>query len=381
PRKENAVTKALLCMHYCHWSVIGGLLGYRPQGSMLRKIDQGDLEGGIPRVAVREGGMELEPESSSDERSTGKSPRILGKLIDLLFYLLFRLAVSMIQMLPTDRAGRLAGLFASFATHVVPFRRELIETNLRAVYPNWSPQQITLMRWRMWEHLALFVCETALAGRKIHRTNWRDHFSTNDRLELFRFMLDERPKIIVSGHFGNFELAGFFSGLLGLPSSNIARPLDNPHINAFVAQFRAQGGQFLIPKNGSSFLIERHLRAGGTLGLLADQDAGSKGCWVDFLGRPASCHKALALFTLSTGAPMMVFSNIRLRPLHFRMRLEVIADPLVGGTCCEGVRQLTGWYNDRLAEAILRTPEQYWWLHRRWREPPPRASRTWNRAA
>jgi KDO2-lipid IV(A) lauroyltransferase len=325
--------------------------------------------------------MELEPESSTNEQSTGKSSGILGRLIDWGFYLLFRLAVSMIQMLPIERAGRLSGLFASFATQLVPFRRQLIDTNLRAVYPEWSPQQITAMRWRMWEHLALFVCETALAGRKIHRTNWRDHFSTNDRMELFRFMLDERPKIIVSGHFGNFELAGFFSGLLGLPSSNIARPLDNPHINHFVSQFRAQGGQFLSPKNGSSFLVERHLRAGGTLGLLADQDAGSKGCWVDFLGRPASCHKALALFTLSTGAPMMVFSNIRLRPLHFRMRLEGIADPREGGTCCEGVRQLTGWYNDRLAEAILRTPEQYWWLHRRWREPPPRASRSSTRAA
>jgi KDO2-lipid IV(A) lauroyltransferase len=184
-------------------------------------------------------------------------------------------------------------------------------------------------------------------------------------------LLDDRPTILVSGHYGNFEFAGFIKGLLGFPSFTVARPLDNPHLDRFINDFRGMNGQFILPKEGSAHQITAVLTAGGTLSLLGDQHAGEKGCWVPFLGRLASCHKAVAVFTIAGGAPMVVgYARRNGQPLHFEVGMEAVADPALGGEECDGIKPLTEWYNRMLERVILQAPEQYWWMHRRWREPP-----------
>jgi KDO2-lipid IV(A) lauroyltransferase len=184
-------------------------------------------------------------------------------------------------------------------------------------------------------------------------------------------VLDPRPKILVSGHFGNFELAGFITGLFGISTTAIARPLDNGFVHEYIDRFRSCGGQFMLSKSGSSSQVEALLAKGGALSLLADQYGGPKGCWVEFLGQLASCHKALALFTLSSGAPMMVCSNIRTsRPLHFKMSILGLADPQQTD-CPDSILAMTKWYNQCLEGAIRATPSQYWWVHHRWKGTPP----------
>ena len=114
------------------------------------------------------------------------------------------------------------------------------------------------------------------------------------------------PDGLVTGHYGNFEIAGYVLGMFGFPSFTIARKLDNPYLDRFVNQFRGSTGQFILPKQGCAPQVEAILQMGGILSLLGDQHAGDKGCWVEFLGRPASCHKAVALFTITSGAPLIV---------------------------------------------------------------------------
>jgi KDO2-lipid IV(A) lauroyltransferase len=256
-------------------------------------------------------------------------------------------------------------------------RRDPIDSNLQLVYGALRPEHQALLRRRMWHHLLLMVCEIAHAPRKIHRTNWRDHFYLKHKNAMFQVMMDSRATILVTGHFGNFEVAGYLVGLIGTPTTTIARPLDNPYVNDFFAEFRSFGGNRILPKEGSSSQVQETLDAGGTLTLLADQHAGGKGCWVDFFGHPTSCHKALALFVLSAKAPMVVNYTRRLdRPLRFEMGMTGIADPAeleasVVPEYLQSVTELTAWYNQKLEEAIRLAPEQYWWLHRRWRGIPP----------
>ena len=110
--------------------------------------------------------------------------------------------------------------------------------------------------------------------------------------------------------------------------------------------------------------------------MLGDQAAGKRGCWVDFLGRPASCHKALALFTLTAKAPMMVSYGRRLdRPMQFEVGMAAVADPDQPDQHQDNVKTLTQWYNDRLGELIVAHPQQYWWLHRRWKGKPQRRAK------
>ena len=297
-------------------------------------------------------------------------------LIDFAAYLIVRLFIAVVQVMPEDRADALCHRLASLLAGPLPIRSKTIEQNLSRVFPSASVAQRAALRRAMWHHLMLMVCEIAWAPRRLHRCNWKQHVDfPNARVFLSR-LLSRRPTVLVTGHFGNFEVGGYVTGLMGLSTTTIARRLDNAFLHDFVADFRGIKGQKMVDKEGCAAEVDRHLAAGGTLSLLADQRAGAKGCWVDFLGHPASCHKALALFTLSGDAPMAVAYTIRgERPMQFTMGCTGVADPRQASEECAGVRQLTRWYNDRLAEAIRLAPEQYWWMHNRWRTPPAKKAK------
>lgn len=294
-----------------------------------------------------------------------------NQVMDGLVYLGLRVIIALILSTSLENCQRAARLLARALSNWLPLRRRVIDENLAMVMPSITSHQLSAMRQAMWEHLLLMICEIAHAPRKIHRTNWRDHFYLPHKNAMFQSLMGQRPTILVTGHFGNFELAGFATGLFGIPSTTIARPLDNPYVHNYLTKFRSLGGQHMLDKEGSAVPVQQILESGGALALLADQHAGPKGCWADFLGHPASCHKALALFVLTSGAEMVVSYNRRLdRPLRFEMGCTGIATPDVPGEHLASVRSLTMWYNGCLEKAIGLAPQQYWWVHRRWREPP-----------
>lgn len=297
-----------------------------------------------------------------------------------LEYVAARIVVCIFQTIPLswcDRASRALGWLAS---RILQSRTKTVDENLRLVFPNESQERRDEIARQMWHHLFLMLCEIAQSSRKIHDTNWRDYVTIDDKELMTRYFLDWRPTVLVSGHLGNFELALYFTGVLGIPSYAIARPLDNPFLNEWLKQFRESRGQFMFPATGSASQVRQILDGGGLLSLLGDQHAGTRGCWVDFMGRPASCHKAVSLFTLSEGAPMIVTYAIRQGgPLHLRVGCngtKGIADPANLSPELADVRSLTQWYNQRLEDIVRTWPEQYWWLHRRWKEKPRRITRT-----
>ena len=220
-------------------------------------------------------------------------------------YVLLRLVVCAIQILPLSFCGRLADLVSYLVCDVFRFRQRIVDENLSHVFPNKSADERRQLARAMWYHLVLMFCEIAHSPRKIHETNWRKYVYIRDRKIMTEYFLDWRPVVLVSGHFGNFELAIYMSGVLGIPTYAIARTLDNPRLNRWLRSFRESKGQFILPSFGSAAKVQEVLEAGGMLSLLGDQHAGTKGCWIDFLGRPASCHKALSLFSYDLGFKKM----------------------------------------------------------------------------
>ena len=287
---------------------------------------------------------------------------------DYAVYVLVRIVFCIIQAIPMAWCERMANGLSVLLNDWVKFRRALILENLSHSMPGLSDAQYQQISRQMWRHLILLGCEIAHAPRKIHDSNWRQYFEINDRRTLVNIFLDPRPVVLVAGHFGNFELGGYLCGLLGAPTYTVARTLDNPFLHQFITDFRQRSGQFILPKDGSSDLIEGALAQGKTMTLLGDQYAGEKGIWIDFLGRPASCHKALALFTLTSGAPMLVVASRRTSgPLQFSVDFGGVADPKSLPDELQSVRGLTQWYNEKIAEQAREYPGQYWWVHRRWK--------------
>jgi Kdo2-lipid IVA lauroyltransferase/acyltransferase len=291
-------------------------------------------------------------------------------LVDYLVYLAVRILLCIAQAIRIETAKSLTDGVAWFFCDVLRLRDAVVDDNLRHAFPEWSETRRQRVKRQMWRHLFLLVLEVAHAGRKIHETNWRRYVRLKNADRVVRLLLGDRPTIIITAHFGNFEIGGYVLALLGFPTYTVARTLDNPYLDDFLNGFRGRTGQYIIAKKGEYDQILDVLRRGGAMALLADQYAGPKGCWVEFFHRPASAHKAIALLALANDAPVVVTSTRRLdRPLRVEMAAGEVADPRQARDDLGTVRDLTQWYTDRLEEYIRQAPEQYWWLHRRWKDP------------
>ncbi|HZZ30035.1 MAG TPA: lysophospholipid acyltransferase family protein [Pirellulales bacterium] len=287
-------------------------------------------------------------------------------------YLLVRIFVCVLQAVSIETCQRMARGLAWVATKLIPLRFQVIDENLRHAFPNMSDRARRETARRMWEHLFLMLAEIAHFPRKVHDTNWRDYIRFKNEAPMMRELFRNRPRVFVSGHFGNFELAGYTLGLFGFPTFTVARPLDNPYLDQFVNHFRALKGQYILPKQGSAQEASALLEGRGTLGVLADQHAGYKGCWVNFFNRPASTHKAIAVFALTNDASLMVGFARRLgKPLQYEMGLEALVDPATMDPALKDITALTQWYTGVLETIVRRAPDQYWWVHRRWKDNRP----------
>jgi Kdo2-lipid IVA lauroyltransferase/acyltransferase len=296
---------------------------------------------------------------------------VLLALRHLTEYLAVRAALSLVQALSPGACAAATRWFAWLAADIFRIRGRIVDENLAIAFPEKSSAERQEIARQMWRHLLLMVCEIALLQRKIHETNWRRYVTLPNKREWILAVGQAGPKICVTGHFGNFEALGHVSNFWGFRTYTVARTLDNPYLDRLIARFRQSMGQRILPKSDSAGQADEVLQTGGILALLGDQHAGRKGCVVDFLGRPASCHKALALFALLNRAPLLVATCSRgKRPLEFIMQMDAMVHPATDADAYGSVEDLTQWYNDVLSHRIRCDPEQYWWLHDRWKETP-----------
>jgi KDO2-lipid IV(A) lauroyltransferase len=297
---------------------------------------------------------------------------LAARAADIAVYAAVRTAICIVQALPRRSCERWIRGLAPLLAHRLRIRRSVVRDNLRRAFPAATPGERRAMACGMWEHLLLMVVEIAHANRVIHKTTWRRHLRIHGMEELVRQLWQERPKVILSGHYGNFELAAYLFGLFGFRIFSVARTLDNPLLDRFVTEFRESRGQRILPKRGSAPDVAEVLEENGAIGLLGDQAAGPKSCTVEFFGHPASVHKSIGVFALSASAPVLVCSATRRGGLFdYDLRLDGVLDPAAGGDEAANAKALSQWYTTLLEQAIRREPAQYWWVHRRWRMKPP----------
>jgi KDO2-lipid IV(A) lauroyltransferase len=309
-----------------------------------------------------------------------------NRVTDFAVYLVIRMVVCVIQAVPPAVAFWLADGIAWLLYRYVPSRRRIAIENLIAAFPELAtnPARAERIVQAMYQHLVRAVIEGLLLPRKLHIVNWRAFIDLYPATGLPAVLFSERPALIVTAHFGNWEVSGHLTGRLGFHTYAIARVLDNPHLERFVLRLRQATGQTIIPKNGAFDRIEAALRTGGKLATLADQDAGPGGVFVDFFGRPASTHKAIALMAIEFGATIIVTGMPRIsragratlpapagmEQTFYALEVEDVIDPQEYANRPDAVRAITARYTSALERLIRRYPEQYFWIHRRWKHQP-----------
>jgi len=299
---------------------------------------------------------------------------------DYLTYILIRLTVALYRAMPFTLATRSTKALAWILMRITKKRILVGRENLNHAFPGkYTTAELDNLIETGYEHFCRMMVEAVWADRMISKRNYREYIVFPD-LEMTkqytRALLGDRPVLLVTGHFGNWELSGVLMGLLGFPSYAIARPLDNTFLDAWFRRWRQQNGQKIIAKKGEFDLIEEALRKGGSLATLGDQDAGSRGMFVNFFNRPASTHKAVALLAMGHDALMVVTGTARIgNGYHYHLYFEDFIDPRDYQHQPDAVRAITTRYTEALERMIRRHPEQYLWIHRRWKHQPAASKR------
>ncbi|MEZ6048819.1 MAG: lysophospholipid acyltransferase family protein [Planctomycetaceae bacterium] len=295
-------------------------------------------------------------------------------------YIIFRSLICFVEALPTRTGIRLAEMLGYLFAYILPkkwTRYKVARENLRRAFgESLSEEEIQEIFYKMWVHLFRLVIEIPQHTRKMRLYNCADILQFRYRDYSTQALCCGRPIILLSGHFGNWEIANTTFGLFGYPAGVVARDLDNPYLHQWFVKFRQFTGHRLISKKGGGTDMTELMEQGGMVALLGDQDAGKRGLFVPFFGHDASTFKSIALLSIQMDAPILVGYTLRLpdnfverRWTGFEMGCADVIDPR-NYENVDAIRGITEDYTLALERSIRRAPEQYFWVHRRWKSEP-----------
>jgi KDO2-lipid IV(A) lauroyltransferase len=291
---------------------------------------------------------------------------------DYAVYLAVRLVVCILQALSLAKAQSFARFLAWLAYRIDRRHREVARENLRHAYPTASEAAIDRHVRAVYQHFCTVLVEMVQIPRRLHVSNWRQHLELVHGDRVVGGLTNGRAMLIVTGHFGNWEMAGYALGLFGFRTYAVARRIDNPHLDNFLARFRSGTGQTILDKNTDYDRIQQVLRDGGAIAMLSDQDAGQRGMFVDFFGRPASTFKSIALLALEYNAALVVVGVPKVgEPMRYQVVSEEVILPEEYAHRPDAAKAITQRYTAALERLVRRSLGQYFWLHRRWKHQPP----------
>ncbi len=177
----------------------------------------------------------------------------------------------------------------------------------------------------------------------------------------------EKGALLLVSHFGNWELMGLMSKVIGNPIVVIAKPMKNRYVDQFITGIRQAAGLEVIPPEKASRKVIQTLAENRAVGILIDQRAKrSEGVWVDFFGKKAPTTPGLALLALKTGAPVLPVFMVRNGFQKHRLLIKEPLELIRTGNVKKDVEVNTQLINYTLESMIRQYPDQWFWVHRRW---------------
>jgi KDO2-lipid IV(A) lauroyltransferase len=288
-----------------------------------------------------------------------------------LEYAAGRAAQALICSLPLSWARETGAALGAFVFSGLGIRRAVVMEHLERIFgeERTDRELLTIARdsyanfGRMTFEYMWFPRMTRRRVESLIRVTGAEHLDTA--------LAAGKGAVLVSGHFGNWEVLATLASR-GYPMTLVVGEQHNILVDGLMNRLRARFGAELVPVTGSLKGVLRALRDNRVVCLLSDQDAGRKGTFVEFLGAPASTPYGPARFAARTGAALLPAVVLR----HEDGNNEIIVCPPVpvppaGSPKEERVRALTQGYTSAFEEFIRRYPEQYFWMHRRWKTRPP----------
>ena len=280
---------------------------------------------------------------------------------------IFRIMTSLIAVFPRDFLRRMGNLIGLGCYFLLPERRKIAIKNLSLAYGNEkSSDEIKKITQQIFKNLCQIVFEVAWS-KPIGLEELTDLIETKGINHLHSAFGKGRGLLIMTAHIGNWELLPAVFVREKVPLNVVYRPLDFPPLNAFIDEYRTRFGLKTVSKSRSIRKLLNALKDGEAVGLLMDQNVRKRlGVSTVFFGRPVQMNKGLALLALKTGAPVLPAFLIR---QGTQFKAEILPEiPLIRtGDKEKDIAVNSQQYNSVIEGYIRRYPEQWLWLHKRWK--------------
>jgi lipopolysaccharide heptosyltransferase II len=289
-------------------------------------------------------------------------------MFDFCVYLFYRAALAMIVALPLRAVFCLGKSLGFLAWLFLPNYLALGRRNVEIAF---GDEKSSAEKDRIVRRHFQMLAANLLSGMKLNAMSLEKVVplvEAEGTTEVHRQLRKGRPVVCVLSHLGNWELLAqivpHYFGYTRL--GTVYQKLGNPYLDRFVKQQRARFGAELFDRSEGFSEAIRLLRAGGMIGILSDQHAGDHGLWTPFFGRLASTSPLPGLLCKRTGAALIVASIFTVGCGRWRITFSLPAD-----SPNDSVEALTAKGNEMIANEIRRAPEDWFWVHNRWKTPRP----------
>jgi len=289
-----------------------------------------------------------------------------------LEYLPVALMVRLIGALPRPFAHAAGVFVAGLVYHLHPRLRRVGIRNLKLAFPEKSQRErrkilraAYVSLGRLLGEACLFPHYTAANASEVAVYQGFENFEAGEKRG--------KGVLLLTGHFGGWEVGSFFHSLMGHPMQIVVRALDNPYVDALVTRYRSLHGNTMIGKQEFARGLIAAMRDNATVGILMDTNmTPPQGVFVDFFGIPACTASGLARVALHTGAAVVPAFTIwdpvlRKYRVEFDPALELVR---TGDDETDAVAN-TALFTKVIEAFVRRYPDQWLWVHRRWKTRPP----------
>jgi Kdo2-lipid IVA lauroyltransferase/acyltransferase len=295
-------------------------------------------------------------------------------MCEWLEYLSAWAGLKALGILPRPLARFLGAQFAAAAFALRPGLRSIAAKNLELAFPDMTESERRRIIRNMVRQVGWMAGEFSQLPRYSRKNI--EKIVVLDGLENFQAARKLGKGILfLTGHMSAWELAPFAQALYGNPLHFLVRPVTNSRVDALINHYRCLSGNQPLDKNRSARAILKILAQGGTVGILSDHNtAGEEGIFANFFGIPAATTSGLARIALRTDAavvPGFLAWDENLR--KYRLGLQPAVPLIRTGDEESDVRENTARFNRIIEDYIRNYPDQWFWLHKRWKTRPPGA--------
>lgn len=297
--------------------------------------------------------------------------KYLKKIYDITITIIIFIIGKLFALLPLKLNNFLCRKLGSFAYLISRKRRKQALENLFYAFPDYTTKQRKNIAKQSFQNLSINLGEIFII-RTINENNLEKiiHYNNVDTLK----EIQKRNKgiLFLSGHFGNWEILAYSMGILAkTPITIIVKPQSNNYIDNIINKIRTYSGNKIVSMYSAARTIVDVIQKGKSVALLVDQAATKdKDIYVDFFNRPASTYKVLAKLALKFNIPIIITFAIRQKNNKYVADIkELDFSDLKYNQ--EDIIELTKRHVKILEDVIRQYPEQWTWMHKRWKHLPP----------